>query len=188
MVRIVSDARPEIQVAAPAPADRARRGRIRACDITRPGVGTRSLDGGARPTRPGAAPGPDGRRHYRCGLGLHSFHGTCMRRFQCVVLITLGLCATVASAQSPEIERGKKVYAAERCQVCHSIGGTGNKRGPLDGVGSKLTTEQIRQWLVNAAEMAAKTKSDRKPVMKSYPHLSKEDLDGVVAYLASLKK
>jgi hypothetical protein len=28
----------------------------------------------------------------------------------------------------------------------------------------------------------------RKPLMKSYPGLSKEDLDALVAYMASLKK
>ena len=31
-----------------------------------------------------------------------------------------------------------KVYEQQKCSVCHSIEGKGNKKGPLDGVGSKL--------------------------------------------------
>jgi mono/diheme cytochrome c family protein len=99
------------------------------------------------------------------------------------------LWANVAAAQhSDVIQRGEKVYAAQKCQMCHSIAGKGNKNGPLDGVGSKLTPEEIRQWIVDAPGMTAKTKAARKPLMKSYPSLSKEDLDALVAYMASLKK
>jgi mono/diheme cytochrome c family protein len=109
-----------------------------------------------------------------------------MIRITCA-LVVLGLfAASHASAQT--IEHGKKVYAAQKCQVCHSIGGVGNKKGPLDDVGSRLSVEEIRQWIVAAPEMTAKTKAARKPLMKSYPSLSTQDLDALVAYLASLKK
>lgn len=97
--------------------------------------------------------------------------------------------ATAAQAQTAaEIEHGKRVYAAEKCRVCHSVEGDGNTRGPLDGVGSKLTVEEIRQWMIDAPEMTAKTKSERRPLMRSYPHLSAEDLNAVIAYMVSLKK
>jgi hypothetical protein len=36
--------------------------------------------------------------------------------------------------------------------------------------------------------MSAQAKAARKPAMKAYPNIAKEDLDGLVAYLASLKK
>ena len=106
-------------------------------------------------------------------------------RILCYVMLSLALPA-VASAQTA-VEHGKKVYAAEKCGVCHSIGGVGNKRGPLDTVGKKLTPDVIRQWIVDAPAMTAKTKAERKPLMRAYPNLPKEDLDAVVAYLASLK-
>jgi mono/diheme cytochrome c family protein len=99
----------------------------------------------------------------------------------------VGLFATAAAAQSVEtIEHGKKVYAAQKCQVCHSIQGAGNKKGVLDDVGARLSEEQIRAWIVSAPEMTAKTKAARKPVMKAYT-LAKDDLDALVEYLASLK-
>lgn len=100
------------------------------------------------------------------------------------------LCGmTAATAQTAAaVERGLKVYAAEKCAVCHSIGDKGNKRGPLDDVGTRLTSDELRAWLVSAPEMATKTKAQRKPLMKSYTHLPKEDLDAMVAYMATLKK
>ena len=60
--------------------------------------------------------------------------------------------------------------------------------GPLDDVAAKLTAADIRAWIVSAPDMAAKAKADRKPPMKAYTDLPKEDLDDLVAYLQTLKK
>ena len=71
--------------------------------------------------------------------------------------------------------------------MCHSIGEAGNKKGPLDGVASKYTADELRAWIVDAKGMTAKTNAARKPFMSNYT-LPKEDLDALVAYMASLKK
>jgi mono/diheme cytochrome c family protein len=102
--------------------------------------------------------------------------------------LVLVITPVMASAQSAAIERGQNVYVAQKCNVCHSIAGVGNKRGALDEVGTKLSADEIRQWIVDAPAMAAKTKADRKPPMKAYATLPKEDLDALVAYMQSLKK
>jgi mono/diheme cytochrome c family protein len=86
-----------------------------------------------------------------------------------------------------QIDRGIKVYADQKCAVCHSIGGKGNEKGRLDVVGTKLNADEIRAWIITPAEMTAKTKSERKPLMRAYPNLPKEDLDALVAYMLSLK-
>ena len=99
---------------------------------------------------------------------------------------TLALTPSTASAQG-NIERGKQVYAEQKCAACHSIGTTGNQKGPLDKVGAKLSSDDIHAWIVSAPEMTAKTKASRKPQMRSYPKLAKDDLDALVAYMASLK-
>ena len=110
-------------------------------------------------------------------------------RVTCLMVLFVTAGAPAALAQNAgAVERGQKVYAAEKCGICHSVADQGNKRGPLDGVGSKLSADDIRSWIVNAAEMTAKTKAPRKPVMKAYAHLPKDDVDGLVAYLQSLKK
>ncbi len=103
------------------------------------------------------------------------------------VLFGLATAAGAVAQTAAQIEHGKKVYTAQKCQTCHSVAGVGNKRGALDEVGSKLSKDEIRQWIVTAPEMTAKSKSTRKPVMKSYT-LPKEDLDALVEYMASLKK
>lgn len=105
-----------------------------------------------------------------------------------VPVIVVALAGTAAAQDAAKIEKGKQVYAAQKCQVCHSIAGVGNKRGVLDDVGARLKEDDIRQWIVAAPEMAAKTKAERKPPMKSYSTLAKDDLDALVAYIASLKK
>lgn len=113
-----------------------------------------------------------------------------MRLVLIVCGVVLGLSSSVAVAQdAAKVARGKEVYATAKCSPCHSIEGKGNKKGPLDGVGSRLTEEEIRLWHTDPKAMAQKTKSTRKPLMTSYAtKLSKEDLDAVVAYMVSLKK
>jgi mono/diheme cytochrome c family protein len=100
-----------------------------------------------------------------------------------IALIALLAFSTAASAQSA----GEKVYASQKCSICHSIAAKGNAKGPLDHVGSKLSAEEIRAWMTDAEGMTAKTKSERKPFMKSYKTMSKGDLDALVAYLQTLK-
>ena len=99
--------------------------------------------------------------------------------------LALGFVARSASAQ----DKGAKVYADQKCSVCHSIAGKGNAKGPLDDVGSKMTAADIHQWIVDPAAMTAKAKATRKPAMPAkYAALPKDDVDALVAYLSSLKK
>ena len=99
------------------------------------------------------------------------------------------LVAPIASAQdSAKVAQGQKVYAANKCGTCHSIAGKGNKKGPLDEVGTKLTEAEIREWIVNPKEMTKKTNAKRKPIMKEHPKLTTEEVDALVAYMQSLKK
>lgn len=106
------------------------------------------------------------------------------------VIVGLALCmgvAASAAAQDAKVARGEKVFADQKCALCHSIGDKGNKKGPLDGVASKLKAEEIRAWIVDAKGMIAKTKAPRKPEMKAYT-LPQDDVDALVAYLMTLKK
>jgi mono/diheme cytochrome c family protein len=108
-----------------------------------------------------------------------------------LIIVTIVVCLWLAStdtssAQTPA-ERGMKVYADQRCSLCHAVAGKGNAKGALDDVGSKLTADEIRKWIVSPAEMTKATKAERKPPMKAYASLSKEDLDALVVYMLSLK-
>jgi len=109
-----------------------------------------------------------------------------MSRVLATLTVCVGLVVT-AAAQDTLVTHGEKVYAEQKCALCHSIGDKGNKKGPLDGVGTKLKTSELREWIVDAKGMTAKTNAPRKPQMKTYA-LPKEDVDAVVAYMATLKK
>jgi mono/diheme cytochrome c family protein len=72
--------------------------------------------------------------------------------------------------------------------MCHSIAGKGGKSSPLDGVGAKLSAEDIRQWIVDPVAMAKKVSSTKKPPMpKKYDKLPPADIDALVAYMQTLK-
>jgi mono/diheme cytochrome c family protein len=104
-----------------------------------------------------------------------------------IIAVVAPAAPALAGQKDDPVAKGMKVYEAQKCSLCHSIEGKGNKKGPLDGVGSKLSADETRQWIVSAKEMTAKTKSERKPPMKDY-NLPKEELDALVAYMQSLKK
>ena len=96
------------------------------------------------------------------------------------------LAPKVAMAQ--DAAKGQQLYAAQKCSMCHQVAGKGNKLSVLDGVGAKLTGEQIKEWLVDPAAAAEKAKSTKKPLMpKTYAKLPPADVDALVAYMQSLK-
>ena len=106
-----------------------------------------------------------------------------MKKLGILISITglLLLLCVVAGANDGDIENGKKVYADQKCKLCHSIEGVGNKNSPLDGVGSKLNAEDMTTWIVAPKKM----KPDS--MMMAYPKLKEKDLKDLVAYMLSLK-
>jgi mono/diheme cytochrome c family protein len=102
-------------------------------------------------------------------------------------LVALLGFSNIAMAQGASA-RGQKVFADSKCSLCHSIAGKGNPKGPLDEVGSKLTAEEMKAWIVEPVKMAEKAKATRKPVMKAFTGMPAADLDALVAYLQTLKK
>ena len=100
-------------------------------------------------------------------------------------LLTIGIAAVPAAQEAKA--QGEKVFADQKCSLCHAIAGKGNVKGPLDEVASKLSPDDIRAWITDARGMTAKTKATRKPEMKAYT-LPKEDVDALVVYLSAMKK
>ncbi len=109
------------------------------------------------------------------------------------VLVASGLAVSAAGgpggagAQDAKVAAGEKVYAAQKCAMCHAIAGKGMKAYPLDGVGDKLPADDIRAWVVTPDDMAAKQATKAKMKMKAFK-LDAADLDALVAYVESLKK
>jgi mono/diheme cytochrome c family protein len=91
-------------------------------------------------------------------------------------------------AAAQDAKQGEAVYTKQKCQVCHSIAGKGGKASALDGVGGKLSADEIRHWIVDPVDAAKKASSTKKPPMPAkYKTLPAADTDALVAYMQSLK-
>jgi cytochrome c2 len=107
-----------------------------------------------------------------------------MRRQALVIPFVLALAfPAVSFGDDAKVAKGKEVYGLNKCKMCHAIAGEGNKKTPLDGVGSKYDEATLRKWVVSPKEMKADIK---KPDFSK--KIAGEDLDALVAYLGSLKK
>jgi mono/diheme cytochrome c family protein len=119
-----------------------------------------------------------------------------MRRILGPIAVAVVLTGTGAAAQAPDAKlasEGKKLYATYKCDKCHQIDGRGSKKGPLDGVGAKLTAAEIKKWLTNPAEMEAKLEKKPKGTdAMSYALKNKgiepTEIDALVAYIQTLTK
>jgi L-cysteine S-thiosulfotransferase len=119
-----------------------------------------------------------------------------------------GLAAVIAfmgisSGHAADAARGREIFMARdggHCVLCHSAPGiavAGSVGPPLDGVGARLTPDQIRVRVAditrvnpNAAMPAFHRTRDLNRVAPSYasrPVLDAGQLDDLVAWLATLQ-
>ncbi len=100
-----------------------------------------------------------------------------------IVIVVAASVALGIVAFSPDsaIDRGKEVYAVQKCGLCHSISGAGGKMHALDGLGSRMNQNTMKKWIQTPKEMKSNT------VMKPYPNLPEKDLNDLIAYLTTLK-
>jgi mono/diheme cytochrome c family protein len=107
-----------------------------------------------------------------------------IRAVTCAAILSL---AGTRSFAAQEATQGAKVFADQKCGLCHSIAGKGNPKGPMEEALNKLSDDEIRMWITDAKGMTEKTKAIRKPPMKQFA-LPKQDVDALVAYLSAMKK
>ena len=105
-----------------------------------------------------------------------------------VLTLALAVPAAAAAQDAALVKKGQELYTAQKCSMCHSIAGKGGKSSALDGVGKKLSAEDIHAWIVTPAEMTKKANSTKKPPMPAkWSKLPAADVDALVAYIQSLK-
>jgi len=92
-----------------------------------------------------------------------------------------GVAGSLLQVPDSVILAGRGVYDELGCAGCHSIAGVGSPRSPLDQVGSRLTAEVIRLWIVDPQ---AARPGIRKPAFDDVPEA---DINALVVYLGSLK-
>lgn len=80
-----------------------------------------------------------------------------------------------------DLEMGRILFQTLRCPNCHPVSGIGNRRPSLNGIGGRLTGEEMRTWIVAPGEM------DPDVVKPDYSYLSRGQVDLLVGYLKSLE-
>lgn len=92
-----------------------------------------------------------------------------------------------ADPAARQVARGQEVFAQYDCARCHSVAGKGNPRSPLDGVGSRLSRDELHGWVV-AGEAVREDLSPRAiSVKQTYVQMPAADLEALLAYLAWLR-
>ena len=100
----------------------------------------------------------------------------------------LGLATARPAAAQDAARKARRSTPRRNARCATPSPAKGSKANPLDGVGAKLSADDIRQWITHPTEAAAKAKSTKKPPMPNkYGSLPAADLDALVAYMQSLK-
>ena len=87
---------------------------------------------------------------------------------------------------SKDVETGRQIYEQQGCGFCHSIDGQGNPRNPLDGVGTKRTASELRNFITGADTLEELLTMSIRNMKQRYRELSAAELDALVIYMQSL--
>lgn len=85
-----------------------------------------------------------------------------------------------------QIEAGRVVYNEQNCARCHAIAGRGNPSSPLDGVGSRLSAEQILRWIDPSRESGTAANFQARHANRAST-LTESQRAALLGYLRSLK-
>jgi len=95
--------------------------------------------------------------------------------------------AVPQTEKTPSAAAGRATYDRLRCAGCHAIGGRGNLRSPLDGVGQRHSQAALRDWIIASDSVRPHLSASVARMKQSYRDLSTQELQELVEYLASLK-
>ena len=92
--------------------------------------------------------------------------------------------ASESAARDASPGRGRAVYEANGCARCHSLGGVGSPRAPLDGVGNRLASAQIEAWIVGDPGVAGALPASVRAAKSAYAGMPEPDRAALVEWLA----
>ena len=105
-----------------------------------------------------------------------------MKRVGLLIVGALVFGALPLMAQSAgDAAKGEKIYAEQKCSVCHRIGETGGKLGTeLTTVGDARDLAWLKEYLLDPKGVDP---ANKMPAVK----VEGQDLDDLIAYLLALK-
>lgn len=89
------------------------------------------------------------------------------------------------SRPAPADEAGARVFREQGCASCHALGGAGNPRHALDGVGARLSREELRAWTTGTGVTAEKLSPMVLRRKQRYQELPDAELSALLDYLAA---
>lgn len=95
--------------------------------------------------------------------------------------------ASAPAAGAERFAAGRAAYERYGCAGCHAIGGEGNPRSPLDGVGDRLRPGEIRDWIVASDRVKGGLSAGTARIKQSFAALPEEELAAMTDYLESLR-
>jgi len=97
------------------------------------------------------------------------------------LVLVAGAMVVPVAAQGSDKDKGAKVFASQKCAICHNIGSSGKKMGPeLTKVGTTRNKAWLEKYLTNPK---ADNPKNKMPADK----VKGEDMEHLNAYLLSLK-
>lgn len=91
------------------------------------------------------------------------------------------------TSQPSATDAGRKIFESRNCGTCHSVAGTGNPRNPLDGVGSRLDIEQLRDWTTGTGSASNSLSAGVRGRKARYSEMSQAEMEALLHYLSALK-
>ena len=85
-----------------------------------------------------------------------------------------------------QIEIGRVVYSEQNCARCHAIAGRGNPGSSLDGVGSRLSAEEILLWIEPSRESGSANNFQARHANRTST-LTESQRAALLGYLRSLQ-
>jgi cytochrome c5 len=87
---------------------------------------------------------------------------------------------------APDSARGRAVFVAQGCERCHSVERRGSPRFPLDGVGSRRTLTELRDWTIATPAVQDSLSASAVRAKRRYEHIPVEDMQALLRYMALL--
>lgn len=96
-----------------------------------------------------------------------------------LILLSVTWFAMSISLSCADDDAALTLISIQGCKGCHILDEQGGTLGPkLDGIGSRLTFEQIKQKLINPEKTSK---------MPNYRHLTVKEQDLLIRYLSHLR-
>ena len=92
-----------------------------------------------------------------------------------------------ALSPPPVNDAGSRLFREQGCTSCHVLGGIGNPRYPLDGVGARLNREELRTWITGTGPAATTLSAMVVRRKARYLEMPEADMAALIEWLGAAR-